>query len=162
MHGAELRRVQEGIWELHQHLTNQETATTHMGDPSERADFSSLMFPHRAPARASTCSTQSCGKSPPPPRPSRYSMRKPFCVASIVQVMSLPLRLITCPTEAYTSMVFTPPKVPCLVSVAPGSRTPRPRSSCYRATLGILLVSCRLMFLPVRYSGQHLTGLRCR
>ena len=38
-----------------------------MGDPSERADFSSLMFPHRAPARASTYSTQSCGKSPPPP-----------------------------------------------------------------------------------------------
>jgi len=55
-----------------------------------------------------------------------------------------------------------PPKIPCLVSVAPGSRTPRPRSSCYRATLGILLVNCRLMSLSVRYSGQHLTGLRRR
>ena len=31
--------------------------------------------------------------------------------------MSLPMRLITSPTEAHTSVVSTPRKVPCLVSL---------------------------------------------
>ena len=57
LHGAELRRVFEGIWGLHQHLPNQETATTHMGGSTKDRSTSaspSLVFPRRAPARAST------------------------------------------------------------------------------------------------------------
>jgi len=40
--------------------------------------------------------------------------KKPFYAASIGQVMSLPLRLITCPTEAHTSVMSTPPQGPLL------------------------------------------------
>ena len=53
-------------------------------------------------------------KTPPTPRPSHCNMRKPFCAASVGQVMRLPLRPITCPTEAHTSVVPIPPQGPLL------------------------------------------------
>mmetsp|Transcript_20714 Transcript_20714/g.47969 ORF Transcript_20714/g.47969 Transcript_20714/m.47969 type:complete len:278 (-) Transcript_20714:226-1059(-) len=54
-------------------------------------------------------------KTPPPPRPPTLQCeKKPFYAASIGQVMSLPLRLITCPTEAHTSVMSTPPQGPLL------------------------------------------------
>jgi hypothetical protein len=63
-----------------------------------------------------------------------------------------------CGVRKGPSMVSTPTsRSPVWSQSNPSDGPLRLRPSSCRATLGILLVSCRLMSLPVRYSGQHPT-----